>query len=239
MRLLYLFFTIVLFFSSQTVSAYEFGQNFKTYPKSIDVFKSQKSPQGNVSNAKNINPNLVNMDKFIKTVVEVNRKKGSSEKELKLMADTLRTTIMSSNMDFRKEFNKLLVKELADIKAPPSLGIFDKIIARALSFLGITSTIAYAQAGIPFGGAVIYPFFCPLSGNWMITIQPLPPSFVALLSYYPGTQGFASYNTPVTRFLLGTYEPVGVCIIPALIIPIPIPTQGTITPMLGSSPFWE
>lgn len=237
MKLLSLFIFLTLFFCSQTVFAYESSQNFKTYQKKIDVFKLKKFLPADPGNIKNINPNLVNMDKFIKTVVEVNRKKGSSKEELKLIADALRTTIINSSVDYRKEFNKLLAKELADSNSRPPLTFFDKVVIKTLSFLGITPTIAYAQAGIPFGGAVIFPFFCPLSGNWMITIQSLPPSFATLLSYYPGTQGFASWNTPFTRFLLGTYEPVGLCIIPAVIIPVTIPTQGTITPMLGSSPF--
>lgn len=236
MRPLYLFILLAFFFSLQTVFAYEFGQNFKIQRKSVDVSKLQENSPVNTSNKKNTNPNLVNMEKFIETVVKVNKTKGSSKKELRLMVNTLRTAILSSNMDYNKEFKKLLTKELVDFKTQPSLTVFDKVVAKTLSFLGINPPVAHAQVGIPFGGALIYPFFCPLSANWMIGLTPLPPSFPALLSYFPGTQGFASFNTPVTRFLLGAYTPPGVCIIPALIIPITIPTQGTITPMLGSSP---
>jgi len=58
---------------------------------------------------------------------------------------------------------------------------------------------------------------------------------LTLLSYYPGTQGFASYNIPFTRFLLGSYTPSGVCVLPTT-PPTFIFTQGTITPMVGSSP---
>lgn len=184
----------------------------------------------------NANQNLVNLDQFIETVIKVNRENGSTEEELKLMSNTLRETIMNSDTDYNKEFKNLLKKE-SSIRLNPqsSSGIFNKVATKILSFLGITPRVVEA-IGLPFGGAVIFPFFCPLSGNWMIGLTPLPPSFPALLSYYSGTQGFASYNTPFTRFLLGTYSPPGVCIIPAAIIPITIPTQGTITPMLGSSP---
>ena len=70
----------------------------------------------------------------------------------------------------------------------------------------------------------------------MITVQPLPPSFVALLSYTEGTQGFASYNIPFTGWLLGTYITPGICVIPAGPYPVTITTEGTITPMTGSSP---
>ncbi len=188
--------------------------------------------------APDVNPNLINLDQFINTVVEVNRKNGSSEKELQLMAGTLRKEVMNSNIDYNKKFEELLTSESklsANFNTQPSLAVFDKVIAKTLSFLGITPNIAQA-AGLPFGGAVIFPFFCAYSGNWMITITPLPPSFTALLSYYPGTQGFASYNIPYTRWLLGTYTPPGVCTIPAGFFPIIIPTQGTITPIVGSSP---
>jgi len=186
-----------------------------------------------------VDTNLINLDQFIETVVQVSRKNGFSEKELKLMSDTLKEAVTSSDVDFNQEFKNLLTRELSanfNIQTPPS--IFDKIISKTLSFLGVTPSVAQAQtaAGTSFGGALIFPFFCGLSDNWMIAIQPLPPTFVTLLSYYPGTQGFASYNIPFTRFLLGSYEPAGVCIIPATVFPVTIPTEGTITPMTGSSP---
>jgi hypothetical protein len=184
-----------------------------------------------------INSNLANLDKFIAKVVEINRKNGSSEKDLQLMADTLRETIINSDIDYKKEFEELLTNEskLSIFSKKPSLSIFDKALSKTLSFLGITPSMAQASAGIPFGGALLYAFFCPYNASWMITIEPLPPTFVALLTYYPGTQGFASYNIPFTSWLLGSYVTSGICMIPGKPVVV-IPTEGTITPMVGSSP---
>jgi|GEM_PF-2149146 len=199
---------------------------------------SGSSPE-NTTNSTNTNPNLVNLDPFIKTVVDVNRKNGTSEEKLRLIADTLGQTVRNSNINYNEEFKKLLINDSklsADLGTHLPLAIFDKVISKTLSFLGIKPSVAYAGAGIPFGGALIFPFFCGYSASWMITIQPLPPTYVALLSYIPGTQGFASYNIPFTSYLLGTYVTPGVCIIPAGPAPIVITTEGTITPMVGSSP---
>lgn len=186
-----------------------------------------------------INPNLTNLDQFIEIVKEVSKEKGYSETELKLIEDTLRKGAEESDLNFNEEFQKMLELEAQKVKS--SSGIFSPLSAlnetflNILSYIGVRPNIAQAATGIPFGGAIVYTQFCPISANWMIGITPLPPSFAVLLSYYPGTQGFASYNIPFTNFLLGEYEPVGACVM-TLIPPITIPTQGTITPLVGSSP---
>jgi len=191
------------------------------------------------NNVKSVNPNLANLDQLIETVVEVNRKNGFSEQELALMADTVRKVVTSSDMDFNKEFKELLVKESQlsiNLKNQSPFAFFNKAMEKTLSFLGVNPSVAQAAAGIPFGGALVFPFFCAYNASWMITVSPLPPTYVVLLTYYPGTQGFASYNIPFTRWLLGSYTPPGFCVIPGGLIPITIPTEGTITPMVGSSP---
>ncbi|MFA6177766.1 MAG: peptidoglycan-binding domain-containing protein [Candidatus Paceibacterota bacterium] len=182
--------------------------------------------------------NNVNMDQFIKTVVEVSRKSGSSEANLKIIADTLRETILNSDVDYNKKFEELLTNESklsTNLKTNIFASVFDKVLTKTFSFLGIKPSMAFAATGIPFGGALLFPFFCEYNASWMITVSPLPPTFVTLLSYYPGTQGFASYNIPFTRWLLGEYVTPGVCLIPGDPV-IVIPTTGTITPKVGSSP---
>ncbi len=185
-------------------------------------------------NVKKTNPNLVNLDQFIETVVEVNKKNGSSEQELKLMADTVRKVVLESNEDLNKKFEELLISESklsANLKIKSLPSVFDRVFAKVASFLGITPSVAQASTGTPFGGALVFPFRC--DENWMITISPLPPTYVVLLSYFDGTQGFASYNIPFTTWLLGTYSPVGICTIDGEVI---IETEGIILPMTGSSP---
>lgn len=194
---------------------------------------SQKSA-GSANNTQDINPNLANLDQLIETVVEVNRKSGSSEKELDLMTDAIRETVLSSNVDYNKKFEELLVKESklsANLKTEPSLSIFDKIVNKTFSFFGITPSVAQAAVGVPFGARLIAAV--PCIGSWMITTTPFPPTGVVLLSYIPGTQGFATYNIPFTRSLVGVYIPAGICSYSL----VNIKTQGTIAPMVGSSPF--
>lgn len=196
-------------------------------------------PISGKNNTSITNPNLANLDQFIATVVKVGRKNGKSEQELQIIAGSLKQTVINSDIEYNKKFRELLISESklsANFETHSFLFVFDKIISKTFSFLGITPSIAHAVAGIPFGGALIFPFFCAENASWMITISPLPPTFVELLTYYPGTQGFASYNIPFTSWLLGTYVIPGICVIPAGPVPIIIPTEGTITPMVGSSP---
>ena len=87
-------------------------------------------------------------------------------------------------------------------------------------------------AGTPFGGALLYALPCN-GGIWNITLTPLPPSFAGLLSYISGSQAFPSYNIPATNWLLGEYAPgPGVCWVGHIFIP----SEGIISPMVGSSP---
>jgi len=167
---------------------------------------------------------LSNLDKFIKDVVAVNRENGKSEKELELMANALRKRVTESDQDFNQEFKEMLIREAKETT------VFRQVFSKTLSFLGITPSTAFAS-GIPFGGALLFAFRCDY--NWMIDISPLPPTGVVVLTYFDGTQGFASYNIPFTSWLLGFYTPPGVCVIGEEIV---IGTEGTILPMVGSSP---
>lgn len=200
--------------------------------------QKQEPSMGSANSATNTNPNLLNLERLIKTVVEVNRKNGYSEKDLELMANALREEVASSKMNYNEEFKKMLIREASlSSNTKPFLTVFNKVVARTFSFLGIIPSMAEAAIGaldVSFGGALLDSVFCVLSGNWMITLEPLPPSFIVLISYTPGTQGFASFNIPYTSYLLGTYTPSGVCVLSKKAT---IPTEGTITPMVGSSPF--
>lgn len=198
-----------------------------------------KPPETITSNTASSNPSFANLDQFTKTVVEVERKKGTDDKTLKLIADTLRSKITSSNVDYNKKFEELLVQESKlgiNTNNQKSIGIFNKIISKTLSLFDITPSIAQAATGTPFGGALLSSYGgCLNPQTWAIAITPLPPTFAALLSYVPGTQGFASYNIPSTRNLLGMYTGVGLCVLDWYPY-VAFDTQGTITPMTGSSP---
>ena len=181
-----------------------------------------------------VKTNLTNLDKFIDTVVKVQKKKGADEEELKVIAGTLREEVLSSGRDYEKEFKEMLEKEAEfGFDARPPLNLLGKILARARSVLGITPSVAQAAAsGVDFGGFLIFPFYCAASSNWIITLTPQPPTYVVLLSYTPFTQGFGSYNIPYTKQLLGAYVTGGICSYGY----VNITTEGTITSYTGSSP---
>jgi hypothetical protein len=189
------------------------------------------------ANVEKTDLNLAKLARVVETVLEVNKRYGSSERELKLMADAIRQTVMNSDVDFDKEFEKMLIREASMGFHSQPLRIFDKITAKTLSFFRLKSRVAHAQA-LGFGGRLLAPIPCTASGGalWMLVITPLPPTNAVLVTYVTGTQGFASYNMPYTTNLLGTYVKPGTC--PMLIGPavVTINTDGTITPMLGSSP---
>ena len=94
---------------------------------------------------------------------------------------------------------------------------------------------AFAQVvTAPFGGAILASF--PCDGDiWNVYLEPLPPTYAVALSYVGGSQAFLSYNAPIPgTFLLGEYLPVPFAYCWFGIIPVP--TEGMISPELGSSP---
>ena len=91
-----------------------------------------------------------------------------------------------------------------------------------------------ADAQNIFGGLVLWSFFCPCSGNYLLYISPPVGGFY---SFYPGSQGFLNYSLPGPGvWTLGLYNPGGVCLIPTTTgCTSFIHPQGTITPIVGSS----
>jgi hypothetical protein len=113
------------------------------------------------------------------------------------------------------------------------LSAFILLIGAATS-LGIFSYSRAQSSGLPFGGLVVWTRPCSCSGNFLISVSgPLGGEFV----YYPGTQAYESFNLGLQNnmWVLGLYTPGGVC--SALEGECTtIPSQGTITPTVGTSP---
>ena len=104
----------------------------------------------------------------------------------------------------------------------------------------LLSGAASVSGGVPFGGKIIgTPIWCLCTASWWIPITPLPPTFPEALMYYPGSQAFLYYNIPFppTLWLLGLYEPGPQCLIYDGDSCVPLPAQGLITPIVGSSLF--
>ncbi|MBI2476072.1 MAG: hypothetical protein HYV67_02430 [Candidatus Taylorbacteria bacterium] len=95
---------------------------------------------------------------------------------------------------------------------------------------------AYAF-GTPFGGRVLFPFYCTCSGNWLVTITPTAPTYVVLLTYYMGTQMYMGYNLPFTLNVLGEYTSGSQCQIYIGYGCTSIPSEGQIGATTGSSLF--
>ncbi len=184
------------------------------------------------------NPNLLNLDRFISAVEKVGKQQGYNDNALTLAVEGIKKGVATTT-NLRAEFNKVRAKArrlsmLPEISPRPiSLGGAFKHL---LSFFGIVPAVAKAQAGVPFGGAVYFVFFCDCSENWLIGVEPLPPTYATLLNYYEGTQEYLNYNTPSSDELLGFYSFGAQCITePEADCEVIIPSEGEITGTLGSS----
>lgn len=182
------------------------------------------------------NPNTQNLDKFLAAIDTAATKQGFSAADLAAIKKKV-ITESATTTDLRAEF-------LKQVRYVPSQSAMDDsfggqvlaIIKQAFNSVFMPER-ARAATGVPFGGALVYAYYCNCSLTWLITITPLPPSYVTLLTYVPFSQAFLSYNIPATQWLLGEYAPgAGACY---FIIPhgcAPIPSEGMIEPMVGSSP---
>lgn len=139
-----------------------------------------------------------------------------------------------------------IVLAFAPLFAPSRLaaigtnGIFNNITPFDDPTFGASGIVGFGGVNtpaVPFGGAIIgVPIWCLCTASWWIPITPLPPSFPAALMYFPGSQAFLSYNIPRTLWLLGFYEPGPQCLVLAGDSCVPVPVQGLIIPVVGSSP---
>ena len=179
------------------------------------------------------NPNLKNLDKFLAAIDTVAAQEGISTSELAKIKEEVLEAVATTT-DLRATFIKLVEASTQTAQDDSLLGKVFAAVENTFNALFMPER-AYAVTGVSFGGALLFPFFCEDSVTWLLTIQPLPPTYVTLLSYVPGSQAYLSYNIPATRWLLGDYTPTGICVFacPSCVF---IPAQGTITPKVGSSP---
>jgi hypothetical protein len=179
------------------------------------------------------NPNTKNLDIFLANVERVSKSKGVAQKEIdrikkQIVIDTATTT------DLMDTFEKIARQSVAKAPDPVQTLVDDVVKQIKLSFF--PKKVRAQTTGVPFGAGVLFPFYCTCSGNWLLTLQPLPPTFPVLLTYYQGTQLFMGYNAPFTLWLLGEYTPgAGQCSIYIGVGCSTISSEGQITSFLGSS----
>ncbi len=177
------------------------------------------------------NPNLKNFDKFLTALDNAAIKQGIPAATLATMKEQA-VKVIATTTDLRTNFLKIVQDRSTQIVQDTSLiGRTLAMVERTFNKVFIPNR-AHAAAGVPFGGALLFALPCN-GGVWNITLSPLPPTFVTLVSYMSGSQAFLSYNIPATSWLLGEYTPgAGAC----WIGPYYIYSEGLITPMVGSSP---
>ncbi|MDP2655019.1 MAG: hypothetical protein Q8P17_00425 [bacterium] len=204
----------------------------RTKLNSLSISTSNVTPPASTTATQN--PNLKNLDAFISAIDAVATKKGISATTLAVIKEQV-TKDVSTTTDMHTAFLKIIQNNsnqsvINNSMAGKILATIDKV------FSTMFMPKRARAAGLPFGGPLIYPFFCNCSSTWLITIGPLPPTYVTLLDYVSGSQAYLSYNIPSTSWLLGEYSGGAACYI---IIPhgcLNIPSEGVITPTVGSSP---
>ncbi|MHB1163302.1 MAG: peptidoglycan-binding domain-containing protein [Minisyncoccota bacterium] len=211
--------------------------NVPPAPSATTSTPTTNSPVSSSSASASQNPNLKNLDRFLAVLDATAAKQKLSSTTLAIItAQVMKDVATTTNL--RSAF----LKQIPTTTPHQSLNdtsFAGRILAKVEE--AFTSVFlpehALAATGVPFGGALIYPFYCTQSETWLITISPLPPSYAVLLTYVPFSQAFLSYNIPATNWLLGQYEPgAGVCVAGICPYCVTIPSEGMISPMVGSSP---
>lgn len=208
----------------------------------IAVEEPMKNP--NIPEGYENHPNFEHYEEFVGAIRTVGSEQGYSLEELDFMQEKV-TEALATTTDYQALFlqEQLKNNELPDFSSiydtnGPSFGSFFSNIGNYL----LPTAHAQAPQGrceqgnqICFGSMVIFPFLCTCSGNWLITMRPFPPRYIALLTHYQGAQAYLSYNTPFTRWLVGFYQQGGQCQFYAGISCVSLPSQGQTSPRLGSS----
>lgn len=179
------------------------------------------------------NPNLENLSALLTTLDRVATKQGLSSTTIKTLEERV-IARLATTTNLRVAF--LNIAQGTSHQSLRDTSFFGSVLAtveRAFTVVFMPKHALAQETTIPFGGALLDAFPCD-GGIWNLTLEPLPPSYVALLSYEEESQIFESYNIPDTDWLLGEYEPGadGAC----WVGDIPYPSEGMISPEVGSSP---
>ncbi len=183
-----------------------------------------------------VNPNLEHIDDMFAVTDSIAIKQGLPTLTFQ-MKDQIRKDL-STTTNLREKFVELARKSISQSGARPAgvVGIMQDSFSKLIAFLSPNK--ARAQVGTDFGTNMITSVMpCTCSGNiWLIYMSPLPPTFPVLLSYTMGTQMFMNYTAIGATQLLGKYS-IGtqMCYMYAGTACTVYPTEGWITPFLGSS----
>jgi len=210
----------------------------------IDISSKQGTTTGierTETGSSNVNPNLKNLDIFLATLRSTLVEQGKTKKEIEIITEQIKKDVATTT-NLMQAFEEVIKNGTVSNKKL-SYSLFPPFFAWVAGFLKETLLPQETYAAslpkgvIPFGGRIVFTLNCSCSITWLILITPLPPSYVVLLSYVPGSQAYNWHNIPLTSWLLGFYVPKGVC---SIYVPpaecYTFTTQGIITPFVGSSP---
>jgi len=185
-----------------------------------------------ISSSTNPN-NLKNVGTLLSDIEKVSKEQGLSGLSMQQAKDAV-LKVVATSTDLREAF-------IADAQKHLSSRTFQRsLFGDALNDLvsGVKKSlvpIAFAQVGSPFGGALLSPIYCTASENWLLDIQPLAPTYAALLTYQIGSQIYMTFDLPFTLELLGHYSFGNQCIEGEYPYVITVPSQGAVSPETGSS----
>jgi len=180
-------------------------------------------------------PNSENLDLYIETVKEVATEKGTDQATIAVLENQIRAEAATTT-SFRKKFIEAVEK--SNKVSEKGVGTIRGLLSKLLEIISPTNyiNVSEAQTEIAFGGKIFYVFPCTCSGAFQIGLSPLPPTYVSLLDYFPGTAIFPNYNLPFANYVLGSYTfAAPACYIIAFPVCLPIPSRGIILPKTGSS----
>jgi len=204
--------------------------------------RNTASSQSLLSTISTSSPNYVGLTRFISAVEKTAQKKGTSPQKLALIEKQIIHDVATTT-DLRKTFLNLVQEPKVSVVIPVSVGrVIQAVESSILNIFDTKKAFAQSSGGSsdssesPFGGQLYYSFYCSCSGNWLLTIQPLAPNYVTLLTYEEGTQAYLSYNLPEAQYLLGFYdEGAGQCQVYAGEDCVDIDADGEVSSTVGSS----
>ena len=177
-------------------------------------------------------------ESFFRALDTVGREQGYDPDTLTALTDAVRKDVVLNRP--QKRFLEEVQKSGVPIHGLPRISY--KAPRNFLGFLGSIRETVFGKSALalqgatPFGGRLLFAFYCTCSGNWLVVITPLAPSYATLLTYYTGTQAYMGYNIPFTVNMVGSYTQGSQCMFYYGYGCASLPSQGQIGSVTGSSP---
>lgn len=177
--------------------------------------------------------NQVNLEIFINKV----RSNGKNIPEIEGIINQMRTDVATTT-----DLTSLFLKQPGLIPLNSKITQETPLKRRIASLIDIFKPKQVsAVSTLPFGGPLLYSYFCTCSYTWLIWVGPTVSVGTSnmILDYVPFSQGFLNYNIPYTTNLMGKYSPSSsMCYIYYGYGCINLPVSyGMITPIVGSSTY--